>query len=92
MSTGFGYKSVFDKVLDDATVDKVAPKVKQSVMTEETVTKVLELLCKSLELDLVPILAGTCLLFLKGAASDGSPLSLSVEVMGRDITKTSLLL
>lgn len=91
MTTGFGYKSVFDKVLNEATVDKVAPKVKQSVMTEETVTKVLELLGKSFELDIVPILAGTCLLFLKGAASDGAPLSLSVEVMGREITKRDLL-
>jgi hypothetical protein len=91
MSTGFGYTSVFKKVLDEATVDKVAPKVKQSAMTEEAVTKVLELLCKSLELELVPVLAGVCLLFLKGAASDGSPLSLSVEVMGRDITKKDLI-
>lgn len=88
---GFGYKNVFNKVLDEASVETVAPKVKQSIVTEETINKIFELLCSTFEMDLAPMIAGVCLLFLKGAASDGAPLSLSVEVLGREITKRDLL-
>lgn len=81
--TNAGYKNVFSKVLDEASVDEVASKVKLSFVTEDTVNKIFELLCKTFKMDLPPIIAAVCLLFLKGAASDGAPLCLSVDVMGK---------
>lgn len=81
---------IFKEALD-LPLETLAPNIKKANMTREQANKVLEVLGNTFSIPKNAAMVAVILLFLRGAASDGTPLSLSVTVMEREITKRDLL-
>lgn len=63
------------------TIDKILPDYKKkNVMTRDQVEKIIESIKVSLEVTPDKVLIGMMLLFLQGAASAGTPLTMSVDL------------
>lgn len=73
-------------------LEDIAPKFKKGVLSEEDVNKVIEKIAKDIDTTKSLALAGTMLLMLKGAASGGTPQTLSVELQdGKILAKRNVV-
>lgn len=63
-------------------LDNIAPNYKKGVLSQEEVNKIINKIAKDMEIAPKDALAGTILLMLKGAASGGTPQTLSVDLRG----------
>jgi hypothetical protein len=72
-------------------LSKVAPTISKSAVTDEETNKILDTISSNFQIKKTSAAIAIYLLFLKGAASNGTPLSLIVEVEGKDISKRDLL-
>lgn len=62
-------------------VDKIAPKFrKKNTMSDEQLEKIVQIIALNLDIDPKTALIGMILLFLQGAASAGTPPTMSVEI------------
>lgn len=79
------YNGPFPEVMK-LSVDSVAPDFKRTNLSEDQVTKVIDYLASNFELEREQVLVGIILLFLKGAANNSTPITLSVDIGGKEIS------
>jgi hypothetical protein len=69
----------------------VSPDFLSDQIKDDQVEKIIEILSNNFQLKKSTILTGIFLLFLKGAANQGTPISLSVELNGISFSKRDLI-
>lgn len=83
-----------DQLQEDALkqpVADVAPEFKKSLIKNEEISQIILHVAQTFQIEPAIALIAIHLLFLKGAASEGTPQSLSVDVAGRTISKRDLI-
>lgn len=83
------YSGPFPDVMK-LSVDSIAPEFKRTNLSQDQVTKVIDYLASNFLLKREQVLVGIILLFLKGAANNSTPITLSVEIDGKEISKRDL--
>lgn len=85
-------QGIINKALE-LKVDDVAPTYRKKLkMSEEKVQKIIESIMTSLGInETQTVLIGIILLFLQGAASEGTPLTLSVQIGEKTIEKRNII-
>jgi len=83
------YKGPFPEAMK-LSIDSVSPDFKRTNLSEDQVTKVIDYLASNFQLKREQVLVGIILLFLKGAANNSTPVTLSVDVDGKEISKRDL--
>lgn len=72
-------------------LDQIAPNFKKGALSIEEIDKILEKVASDINVDKRDALVGTMLLMLKGAASSGTPQTLSVDLRnGKTIAKKNI--
>lgn len=72
-------------------VEQVSPDFKKSSITDNQIEKIVQTLATNFNAQPKDVVVALILLFLKGAASDGTPPTLSVEVTNKTFTKRDLI-
>ena len=70
----------------------IAPSFKKEILTNEEINKILEIISENLGIEKQESLIGIILLLLKGAANNGAPLNMSIDLKkGKSVTKQDLI-
>ena len=81
-------------ILNESLKDKIetiAPNYKKGMLSEETIDRIIEKVAQDIGTTKSDALAGTIILFLKGAASNGTPSTMSVELRnGKTLAKRNI--
>jgi len=81
----------FAKEAMQESLSNVSPEALQAKVTEEQISKIVGNLANTFGIEAKHAYIAIILLFLKGAASSSTPLTLSVTVVGKEITKRDLV-
>lgn len=86
------YQNIISKAIE-SKVDELSPNYrKKQKMTDEQVHKIIESIMLTLGMDNPQkVLVAMMLLFLQGAASEGTPLTLSVQIGAKTIEKRNVI-
>lgn len=78
--------------LKSADLQKIVPNLKKSALTQEENNRIFEKIASDLAIPKSDAMVGTFILFLRGAASSGTPSSLSVDLReGKTLAKKNIL-
>lgn len=76
------FRELNSEILKEKSFDEIAPNFKRGALSTEEINKIIEKIALDIDVPEKDALIGIYLLMLKGAASSGTPQTLSVELKG----------